>query len=60
MTNDAAKNQVIAYDCAVDGSLGEPRNYDTDGRGNQDGSLTDLGQAGDLPKSVGFNGIAAL
>jgi 6-phosphogluconolactonase (cycloisomerase 2 family) len=27
---------------------------------NQDGSLTSLGQAGDLPKSVGFNGIAAL
>ena len=27
---------------------------------NQDGSLTNLGQAGDLPKSVGFNGIAAL
>ena len=26
----------------------------------QDGSLTNLGQAGDLPKSVGFNGIAAL
>jgi 6-phosphogluconolactonase (cycloisomerase 2 family) len=26
----------------------------------QDGSLTSLGQAGDLPKSVGFNGIAAL
>jgi 6-phosphogluconolactonase len=26
----------------------------------QDGSLTGLGQAGDLPKSVGFNGIAAL
>lgn len=26
---------------------------------NQDGSLTGLGQAGDLPKSVGFNGIAA-
>jgi 6-phosphogluconolactonase len=27
---------------------------------NQDGSLTNLGQTGDLPKSVGFNGIAAL
>ena len=27
---------------------------------NQDGTLTSLGQAGDLPKSVGFNGIAAL
>jgi 6-phosphogluconolactonase len=27
---------------------------------NADGSLTSLGQAGDLPKSVGFNGIAAL
>jgi 6-phosphogluconolactonase len=27
---------------------------------NQDGSLTSLGQAGNLPKSVGFNGIAAL
>jgi 6-phosphogluconolactonase len=27
---------------------------------NQDGSLTNLGQAGDLPKSAGFNGIAAL
>jgi 6-phosphogluconolactonase len=26
----------------------------------QNGSLTSLGQAGDLPKSVGFNGIAAL
>jgi 6-phosphogluconolactonase (cycloisomerase 2 family) len=26
----------------------------------QDGSLTSLGQAGDFPKSVGFNGIAAL
>ena len=26
----------------------------------QNGSLTNLGQAGDLPKSVGFNGIAAL
>jgi 6-phosphogluconolactonase len=26
----------------------------------QDGTLTSLGQAGDLPKSVGFNGIAAL
>jgi 6-phosphogluconolactonase (cycloisomerase 2 family) len=25
-----------------------------------DGTLTSLGQAGDLPKSVGFNGIAAL
>ena len=25
-----------------------------------DGTLTNLGQAGDLPKSVGFNGIAAL
>ena len=27
---------------------------------NQDGTLTSLGQGGDLPKSVGFNGIAAL
>jgi 6-phosphogluconolactonase (cycloisomerase 2 family) len=27
---------------------------------NADGSLTGLGQAGNLPKSVGFNGIAAL
>jgi 6-phosphogluconolactonase (cycloisomerase 2 family) len=27
---------------------------------NQDGTLTSLGQDGDLPKSVGFNGIAAL
>ncbi|WP_313899684.1 beta-propeller fold lactonase family protein [Tunturiibacter gelidoferens] len=27
---------------------------------NEDGSLTNLGQAGNLPKSVGFNGIAAL
>ena len=27
---------------------------------NADGSLTNLGDAGDLPKSVGFNGIAAL
>jgi 6-phosphogluconolactonase (cycloisomerase 2 family) len=27
---------------------------------NQDGTLTSLGQAGNLPKSVGFNGIAAL
>jgi 6-phosphogluconolactonase (cycloisomerase 2 family) len=27
---------------------------------NNDGSLTSLGQAGNLPKSVGFNGIAAL
>jgi 6-phosphogluconolactonase len=27
---------------------------------NQDGSLTNLGQVGSLPKSVGFNGIAAL
>jgi 6-phosphogluconolactonase len=27
---------------------------------NADGSLTSLGQAGNLPKSVGFNGIAAL
>jgi 6-phosphogluconolactonase (cycloisomerase 2 family) len=26
----------------------------------QDGTLTSLGQGGDLPKSVGFNGIAAL
>ena len=26
----------------------------------QDGTLTSLGQAGNLPKSVGFNGIAAL
>ena len=26
----------------------------------QNGTLTSLGQAGDLPKSVGFNGIAAL
>jgi hypothetical protein len=26
----------------------------------QDGTLAGLGQAGDLPKSVGFNGIAAL
>jgi 6-phosphogluconolactonase (cycloisomerase 2 family) len=25
----------------------------------QDGTLTGLGQAGDFPKSVGFNGIAA-
>jgi 6-phosphogluconolactonase (cycloisomerase 2 family) len=25
-----------------------------------DGTLTNLGQDGDLPKSVGFNGIAAL
>jgi hypothetical protein len=24
---------------------------------DQDGSLTDFGQAGDFPKSVGFNGI---
>jgi len=27
---------------------------------NQDGTLTSLGQAGELPKSAGFNGIAAL
>jgi 6-phosphogluconolactonase len=27
---------------------------------NTDGTLTSLGDAGDLPKSVGFNGIAAL
>jgi 6-phosphogluconolactonase len=27
---------------------------------NPDGTLTNLGQAGDLPKSAGFNGIAAL
>jgi len=27
---------------------------------NEDGSLTNLGDAGNLPKSVGFNGIAAL
>ena len=26
----------------------------------QDGSLTNLGQAGNLPKSIGFNGMAAL
>ena len=26
----------------------------------QNGTLTSLGQAGDFPKSVGFNGIAAL
>ena len=26
----------------------------------QDGTLTSLGQAGELPKSVGFNGIAAI
>jgi 6-phosphogluconolactonase len=27
---------------------------------NEDGSLPNLGQAGNLSKSVGFNGIAAL
>ena len=30
------------------------------GINQNDGTLTSLGQAGDLPKSVGFNGIAAL
>lgn len=39
MTNDAAKNQVIAYDRAADGSLGEATPYDTNGRGS--GGTTD-------------------
>jgi 6-phosphogluconolactonase (cycloisomerase 2 family) len=39
MSNDAAKNQVIAYDRAADGSLGEATPYDTNGRGS--GGTTD-------------------
>jgi len=39
MTNNAARNQVIAYDRAADGSLGEATPYDTHGRGS--GGTTD-------------------
>lgn len=34
MTNNADKNQVIAYERAADGSLGQSQAYDTDGRGS--------------------------
>ncbi len=39
MTNDARKNEVIAYDRATNGSLTEAGRYDTDGRGS--GGVTD-------------------
>ncbi|HEY3988642.1 MAG TPA: beta-propeller fold lactonase family protein [Acidobacteriaceae bacterium] len=39
MSNDAANNQVIAYDRAADGSLGQATPYDTKGRGS--GGATD-------------------
>ena len=39
MTNDAKKNQVIAYERAANGTLSEPVYYDTNGRGS--GGTTD-------------------
>ena len=39
MTNDATKNQVIAYERAANGTLSEPVYYDTNGRGS--GGTTD-------------------
>lgn len=39
MTNDADKNEVIAFDRAANGSLNEARRYDTGGRGS--GGTTD-------------------
>src|ERR1700761_7985279 len=39
MTNDAKKNQVIAYERAANGTLSEGIAYDTDGRGS--GGTTD-------------------
>jgi len=34
MTNNADKNEVIAFERAADGSLGESHSYDTEGRGS--------------------------
>ena len=34
MTNDASKNEVIAYERAADGSLSNGESYDTGGRGS--------------------------
>jgi hypothetical protein len=39
LTNDAKKNQVIAYERAANGTLSEPVYYDTNGRGS--GGTTD-------------------
>jgi 6-phosphogluconolactonase len=39
MTNDADKNQVVAFERSVNGTLGESVSYDTHGRGS--GGITD-------------------
>jgi 6-phosphogluconolactonase len=50
MTNAADKNEIIAYQRSVDGSLQEDRSFRTDGRGS--GGVTDpLGSQGSLTLS---------
>jgi 6-phosphogluconolactonase len=50
MTNNADKNEIIAYERAADGGLLESHRYDTEGRGS--GGVTDpLGSQGSLTLS---------
>jgi 6-phosphogluconolactonase len=50
MTNDASKNEVIAYERAADGSLSNGESYETGGRGS--GGINDpLGSQGSLTLS---------
>lgn len=58
MTNDAKKNEVIAYDRAPNGYLTEAGHYDTEGRGSG-GVLDALGSQGALTLSQDHSALFA-
>jgi 6-phosphogluconolactonase len=59
MTNDATRNEVIAYERTAEGSLQSPRHYSTDGRGSG-GAIDPLSSQSSLKLSQDGNWLFAV